>query len=318
MSVLSFCEKGSYLGDGLNSSWCSSGQVTGGVLSLQQTKERRIGGSRKKFCSKVRAEEVVRFDLLSVALSLTACNSSVSTKWMGLTAHCLMIGFFRNAEIRSPSSYNISFWLICYLPAPPCQACTGCLHDSHAPSLSCLSAHSLVMCLRRMYEFDLVTNTIGPHICPSVTSKGLQSNHGYWSRFSTPSLHPVTFNAFQNYCHVSNTKLVKSLTMFPFLRVCSLWLYITTTTVYVIFYNVYKKCHLANASILYSIWWRVKWSCVAQLEKHESCNARIVGLILVGARHKTNVCIHDCKSNILLWKKKILSWRINMDLFKGK
>lgn len=29
------------------------------------------------------------------------------------------------------------------------------------------------------------------------------------------------------------------------------------------------------------------WSCVAQLERHDACNARIVGLILVGARHKT-------------------------------
>lgn len=37
---------------------------------------------------------LVRFDLLSVALSLTAAHLSVLTKWMRLIAHCILIGFF--------------------------------------------------------------------------------------------------------------------------------------------------------------------------------------------------------------------------------
>lgn len=42
----------------------------------------------------VRAGGLVRFDLLSVAVSPTAANLSVMTKWMSLIAHCISIGFF--------------------------------------------------------------------------------------------------------------------------------------------------------------------------------------------------------------------------------
>lgn len=70
------------------------------------------GNGEIKVVLDVRAEGVVRFDLWSEAFCLTAANMSVSTKWMKPTAHCLLIGFFRLTEIRCPSSYNNSFWLI--------------------------------------------------------------------------------------------------------------------------------------------------------------------------------------------------------------
>lgn len=70
------------------------------------------GNGEIKVVLDVRAEGVVRFDLWSEALCLTAANTSVSAKWMKPTAHCFLIGFFRLTEIRCPSSYNNSFWLI--------------------------------------------------------------------------------------------------------------------------------------------------------------------------------------------------------------
>lgn len=58
----------------------------------------------------VRAGGRVRFDLFRVALTPTAANLSVMTKWMSLIAHCISIGFFfpQDAEIRRPSSYDIA------------------------------------------------------------------------------------------------------------------------------------------------------------------------------------------------------------------
>lgn len=76
-------------------------------VALEPCRNREI-----KVVLDVHVEGVVRFDLWSELFSQTAANVSVSTKWMKPTAHCLLIGFFRLTEIRCPSSYNNSFWLI--------------------------------------------------------------------------------------------------------------------------------------------------------------------------------------------------------------